>query len=102
MLHLSFQSQRYSFSLTSYSVTYVETRLRCGSSIRIRIEGPRPTSTRGVRQRRPSAGEPGEGGRQMIKSELIAKIAEENPHLYQREVETVVNAILDTITVALA
>src|ERR1043165_9938394 len=38
----------------------------------------------------------------MIKSELIAKIAEENPHLYQRDAEAVVNAILDTITVALA
>ena len=38
----------------------------------------------------------------MIKSDLIAKIAEQNPHLYQRDAEAVVNAILDTITVALA
>src|SRR3954470_10574200 len=38
----------------------------------------------------------------MIKSELIAKIAEQNSHLYQRDAEAVVNAILDTITVALA
>jgi integration host factor subunit beta len=37
----------------------------------------------------------------MIKSELIAKIAEQNPHLYQRDAEAVVDAILDTITVAL-
>jgi integration host factor subunit beta len=38
----------------------------------------------------------------MIKSELVAKIAEQNPHLYQRDVENIVNAILDTITDALA
>ena len=38
----------------------------------------------------------------MIKSELVQKIAERNPHLYQRDVENIVNAILDTITDALA
>lgn len=38
----------------------------------------------------------------MIKSELVAKIAAANPHLYQRDVESVVNAILDSITNALA
>ncbi|MEH3119120.1 MAG: integration host factor subunit beta [Methylorubrum populi] len=38
----------------------------------------------------------------MIKSELVLKIAEQNPHLYQRDVETLVNAILDTIADALA
>ncbi len=38
----------------------------------------------------------------MIKSELVRKIAESNPHLYQRDVESVVNAILDEITAALA
>ena len=38
----------------------------------------------------------------MLKSELIEKIAERNPHLYTRDVEVVVNAILDTITNALA
>ena len=38
----------------------------------------------------------------MLKSELIERIAEENPHLYQRDVEVIVNAILDTITSALA
>jgi integration host factor beta subunit len=38
----------------------------------------------------------------MIKSELIERIAEQNPHLYQRDVEKIVNAILDTITTALA
>ncbi|KAA5601912.1 integration host factor subunit beta [Blastochloris sulfoviridis] len=38
----------------------------------------------------------------MIKSELVQKIAETNPHLYQRDVETIVNAILDEVTAALA
>lgn len=38
----------------------------------------------------------------MIRSELIAKIAEENPHLYQRDVEKIVNTIFDEITEALA
>ena len=38
----------------------------------------------------------------MIKSELVLKLAEQNPHLYQRDVENIVNAILDTITDALA
>lgn len=38
----------------------------------------------------------------MIKSELVLKIAETTPHLYQRDVETIVNAILDEITNALA
>ena len=37
----------------------------------------------------------------MIKSELVARIAERNPHLYQRDVENIVNAILDTIADAL-
>lgn len=38
----------------------------------------------------------------MIKSELVQKIADNNPHLYQRDVENIVNAILDEITEALA
>ena len=38
----------------------------------------------------------------MLKSELIERIATENPHLYQRDVEIIVNAILGTITAALA
>src|SRR5215207_5212490 len=38
----------------------------------------------------------------MIKSDLIARIAEQNAHLYQREAEAIVNTILDTITTALA
>ncbi len=37
----------------------------------------------------------------MIKSELVQRIAERNPHLYLRDVENIVNAILDEITEAL-
>lgn len=37
----------------------------------------------------------------MIKSELIEKLAEDHPHLYQRDVERVVNTVLEEITVAL-
>jgi len=37
----------------------------------------------------------------MIKSELIEKLAEQNPHLYRKDVEDLVNAILDTIAAAL-
>ena len=38
----------------------------------------------------------------MIKSELIAMLSEENPHLYQRDVERVVSTIFETISEALA
>jgi integration host factor subunit beta len=38
----------------------------------------------------------------MIKSELVQRISETNPHLYQRDVENIVDAILDEITRALA
>src|ERR1700755_2872133 len=38
----------------------------------------------------------------MIKSELVQRISTQNPHLYQRDVENIVNAILDEITDALA
>ena len=38
----------------------------------------------------------------MIKSELVQRIANRNPHLYLRDVEKIVNAILDEITDALA
>lgn len=37
----------------------------------------------------------------MIKSELIEKIASENPHLYQRDVERIVNTIFETIVEAM-
>ncbi|MGA0532109.1 integration host factor subunit beta [Hansschlegelia sp. KR7-227] len=38
----------------------------------------------------------------MIKSELVARIASMNPHLYQRDVENIINAVLDEIVDALA
>lgn len=38
----------------------------------------------------------------MIKSELVSRIAAQNPHLYQRDVENIVNTILDKVTEALA
>ncbi len=38
----------------------------------------------------------------MIRSELITKIADENPHLYQRDVEKIVNTIFDQIIEAMA
>ncbi len=38
----------------------------------------------------------------MIKSELIQKIANENPHLFQRDVERIVNVIFDEIIDALS
>ncbi len=37
----------------------------------------------------------------MIKSELIEQIAEKNPNLYQRDVEQIVNTVLEVITKAL-
>jgi integration host factor subunit beta len=38
----------------------------------------------------------------MIKSELIQKLATSNPHLYQRDIERIVNVIFDEIVAALA
>ena len=38
----------------------------------------------------------------MIKSEIVQHIADKNPHLYQKDVENIVNAILGEITDALA
>ncbi len=38
----------------------------------------------------------------MIRSELIQKIADDNPHLFQRDVERIVNTIFHEITEALA
>jgi integration host factor subunit beta len=37
----------------------------------------------------------------MIKSELVQRIATQNPHLYQRDIENIINAILDEIVGAL-
>ncbi len=38
----------------------------------------------------------------MTKSELIARMAEKNPHLYHRDVERIVSTIFDEIAEALA
>ena len=38
----------------------------------------------------------------MTKSELIGRLAEANPHLYQRDVERIVSAIFEEITDALS
>ena len=38
----------------------------------------------------------------MIRSELIQKLADENPHLFQRDVERIVNTIFDEITETIA
>jgi integration host factor subunit beta len=43
-----------------------------------------------------------QGAAVMIKSELVQAIAEKNPHLYQRDVENIVNAIFDEISDALS
>lgn len=37
----------------------------------------------------------------MIKSELVQVIAEENPHLFVKDVEKIVSTIFDTIAVAM-
>ena len=37
----------------------------------------------------------------MIKSELIQRISDDNPHLYQRDVERIVSTVFDEITEAL-
>ena len=38
----------------------------------------------------------------MTKSELIARLADRNPHLYLRDVEKIVETIFDEISAALA
>ena len=38
----------------------------------------------------------------MTKSELIQRLAERNPHLYQRDVERIVTTVFDEITAALS
>jgi integration host factor subunit beta len=46
----------------------------------------------------PSSGE----GAHMIKSELIQKIAQANPHLYHRDVERIINTVLNEVIKALS
>lgn len=47
-------------------------------------------------------GDASSGGAGMIKSELVAKLAQRYPHLYHRDVERIVTTVLDEITKALA
>jgi integration host factor subunit beta len=42
------------------------------------------------------------GGNRMIRSELIQKIADDNPHLYQRDVERIVNTIFEEVIETMA
>src|ERR1700741_2617719 len=42
------------------------------------------------------------GARGMIKSELVARLAERYPHLYHRDVERIVTTVLEEIAKALA
>jgi integration host factor subunit beta len=55
-------------------------------------------------QHSPTASSPKPAGREarMIKSELVQKIAAQNPHLYQRDIENIVNAILGEVVAAMA
>ena len=41
-------------------------------------------------------------GEKMIRSELIQIIADDNPHLFQRDVERIVNTVFEEITSAMA
>lgn len=52
-------------------------------------QGRVPYETEGVRE-------------DMIKSQLIQKLADENPHLYQRDVERIVSSVFEEITDALS
>jgi integration host factor subunit beta len=42
------------------------------------------------------------GGKGMIKSELVARLAQRYPHLYHRDVERIVSTVLDEISRALS
>ena len=43
-----------------------------------------------------------QGGLRMIRSELVQKISDENPHLYQRDVERIVSTVFEEIIEAMA
>jgi hypothetical protein len=61
--------------------------------------GPRPAGSTSPAGRCPPA-ERGAG--HFIKYELVQRIAAQNPHLYQRDIENIVNSILPAIMAALA
>jgi integration host factor subunit beta len=56
------------------------------------------TAAAAIRGRREAANK----AANMIKSELVQRISDQNPHLYQRDVENIVNAILNEIIAAMA
>ena len=43
-----------------------------------------------------------QGWLRMIRSELVQKISDENPHLYQRDVERIVSTVFEEIIEAMA
>jgi integration host factor subunit beta len=49
-----------------------------------------------------TAGRPVQLGEHMIRSELIQKISDENPHLFRRDVERIVNTIFEEVIDAMA
>jgi integration host factor subunit beta len=59
-----------------------------------------PASTR--KSAKPKQVSPPAQRRGMTKAELVKRLAESNPHLYQRDVEIIVTAIFDEITRALS
>ena len=61
-----------------------------------------PIERRNGLARKRAVGASGKRAARMIKSDLVTKIAGQNPHLYQRDVENIVNAILNEVTAALA
>jgi integration host factor subunit beta len=63
--------------------------------------GISPYSLGNDKRRRPQGESFAQGGC-MIRAELIQKVAEENPHLFQRDVERIVNTIFEEIVGALA
>jgi integration host factor subunit beta len=44
----------------------------------------------------------GGGEKYMIRSELVQKIADENPHLYQRDVERIVSTVFEEVIEAMS
>jgi integration host factor subunit beta len=53
-------------------------------------------------ERAPRSAPDDDGEAAVIKSELIQRLAEENPHLYQRDVERIVSTVFEEIAAALA
>jgi len=74
-----------------------------GSSITAYLDGGGRLLARWRERRGPTApATPGGNSDAMTKSELIQRLAERNPHLYQRDIEKIVGTIFDEITDALA